>query len=155
MMRGNFTSARPAHNHNTMGQIIRFSAHRCNCSVPCVCDALSYLDAHFSEAVSIDTLAGTLYISKYHLMREFKQATGQTIHSYLTRRRMQAAADLIAAGVSIQETSDRVGYSDYSLFYKNFTRFAGVSPREYQQQSRGFTPCPCIQLHAEEDLLKA
>ena len=153
MMRGNFTSAKAT--HNTMGQIISFSAHRCGCSVPCVRDALSYLDAHFSEPISVDTLASALFISKYHLMREFKQATGQTIHAYLTKCRMQAAADMITSGVSIQETSDRVGYTDYSLFYKNFTRFAGVSPREYQQQAGGFTPCPCIQLHTGRDLLKA
>ena len=153
MMRGNFTSAKAT--HNTMGQIISFSAHRYGCSVPCVRDALSYLDAHFSEPISVDTLANALFISKYHLMREFKQATGQTIHAYLTKCRMQAAADMIASGVSIQETSDRVGYTDYSLFYKNFTRYAGVSPREYQQQAGGFTPCPCIQLHTGRDLLKA
>lgn len=153
MMRGNFTSAKTT--HNTMGQIISFSAHRHSCPVPCVRDALCYLDAHFSEAISVDTLAQALYISKYHLMREFKQATGQTIHAYLTKCRMQAAADLIQTGVSIQEIPDRVGYTDYSLFYKNFTRFAGVSPREYQQQTNGFTPCSCIQLHTGRDLLKA
>lgn len=138
-----------------MGQVIDFSSRRRSRLAPCVQDALNYLETHFAEPLSVDDLAQKLFISKYHLMREFKQATGQTVHAYLTDCRMQAAARMIRAGMPIQEIAGEVGYPDYSLFYKNFTRFAGISPREYQQQAAASGLRPCTQIHSGRELLQA
>ena len=40
---------------------------------------MEYLDAHLSEDLDIDTLAELFYVSKFHMMRQFRQETGMTI----------------------------------------------------------------------------
>ena len=48
-----------------------------------VVEMLRYIEAHLAEDISIDLLANRFYISKYHMMRLFRQETGQSIHDYL------------------------------------------------------------------------
>ena len=52
---------------------------------------LQYLSAHLTEELSIDELAGQFYISKYHMMRRFKEETGYTIHNYVVTKRLMLA----------------------------------------------------------------
>lgn len=99
-------------------------------------ETLEYLDMHFSEKVSVDDLSERLYVSKYHLMREFKQQTGKTIHGYLTERRIWAASEMIGRGILAQTAAETVGYQDYSIFYKNFCKYMGTAPKEYQEQEK-------------------
>lgn len=149
-------STNTAERMNVSGQVIDFASRRRSRLSPCVKGALDYLDQNFSKAVSVDALSEILFISKYHLMREFKRETGSTIHEYLTAQRMTAAAGMIRAGAAIQETGEAVGYSDYSLFYKNFCKYAGVSPKEYQRQhSSDALPPSCIQIQSRRELLQA
>ena len=49
---------------------------------------LQYLNLHLTEELSIDQLAERFYISKYHMMRRFRQETGYSIHGYLTEKRL-------------------------------------------------------------------
>lgn len=100
-------------------------------------ETLDYLDIHYSEKISVDGLSEKLYVSKYHLMREFKQQTGKTIHGYLTERRILAASEMIRQGISAQIAAEETGYQDYSIFYKNFCKLMGASPKEYQCQQAG------------------
>lgn len=99
-------------------------------------ETLEYLDMHFSEKVSVDDLSERLYVSKYHLMREFKQQTGKTIHGYLTERRIWAASEMIGRGIPAQTAAEAAGYQDYSIFYKNFCKYMGTTPKEYQEQEK-------------------
>ena len=73
-------------------------------------ETLEYLDIHFSEKISIDDLSEKLYVSKYHLMREFRQQTGKTIHGYLTERRIEAASEMISRGIPAQTAAEEAGY---------------------------------------------
>lgn len=103
-------------------------------------ETLDYLDAHFSEKITVDALSEKLYVSKYHLMRAFKQETGKTIHEYLTEQRIAAALKMIRTGIPAQDVSEAVGYQEYSLFYKNFCKYVGTAPSEYQAQQMQAMP---------------
>ena len=61
---------------------------------------LQYLNLHLTEELSIDQLAERFYISKYHMMRRFRQETGYSIHGYLTEKRLLLAQRLLAQGAS-------------------------------------------------------
>ena len=93
-----------------------------------VMDMLRYLEAHLAEDISIDTLARQFYISKYHMMRLFRQETGQSIHDYLTDRRLLRARDLMAKGVSATESCFRSGFRTYSSFTRAYARRFGTTP---------------------------
>jgi len=118
------------------GKIINVASFKRKRMPSYIRETLEYLDIHFSEKISVDGLSEKLYVSKYHLMREFKQQTGKTIHGYLTERRMQAASEMICRGTSPQRAAEETGYQDYSIFYKNFCKYMGVSPKEYQNQEK-------------------
>ena len=77
---------------------------------------LQYLNLHLTEELSIDQLAERFYISKYHMMRRFRQETGYSIHGYLTEKRLLLAQRLLAQGASPSEAGEQTGYQDYSTF---------------------------------------
>ena len=89
---------------------------------------LQYLNLHLTETLSIDELAARFYISKYHMMRRFKEETGYTIHSYIAEKRLLLARQLLQAGTSVTESCERSGYQDYSTFARAYRKRFGVSP---------------------------
>ena len=91
---------------------------------------LQYLNAHLTEGLSIDELAGRFYISKYHMMRRFRDETGYTIHSYLMEKRLLLAQQLLAQGVAPGEAALRCGYQEYSTFSRAYKKQFGRSPSD-------------------------
>lgn len=91
-------------------------------------DVMKYLDANFVEDVSIERLADAFYVSKYHLMRQFRQETGVTIHTYLIQRRLMCARELIARGVRSTEACYRAGFQSYSSFTRAYGKYYGMTP---------------------------
>ncbi len=93
-----------------------------------VLDMLRYIDAHLAEDISIDSLSDQFYISKYHMMRLFRQETGQSIHGYLSDRRLLHARELIAQGMSATESCFRSGFRSYSSFTRAYSKRFGTTP---------------------------
>ena len=93
-----------------------------------VVEMLRYLDAHLTEDLTIDALAEEFFISKYHMMRLFRQETGQSIHSYLSDRRLLHARDLIARGFNATESCFRSGFRSYSSFTRAYAKRFGTTP---------------------------
>ena len=93
-----------------------------------ILDILRYLDENLSEDVSIDDLAGRFYISKYHMMRRFREETGTSIHTYLSDKRLLLARDLIQSGQSATEACFHSGFRSYSAFSRAYGKLFGVTP---------------------------
>lgn len=93
-----------------------------------VLEILRYLDTHLTEDITIDDLAEKFYLSKYHMMRLFRRETGDSIHSYLSHRRLLYARDLIAQGVSATEACFRCGWHSYSSFTRAYGKRFGTTP---------------------------
>lgn len=91
---------------------------------------LSYINDHLGDDLSVDTLAGQVYTSKYHFMRRFKELTGCSVHQYITQKRLLAAAGLLRKGVSAQTACTRCGFQDYSAFQRAFRRQFDMTPRD-------------------------
>lgn len=95
---------------------------------PRILEIMGYIDAHLSEELDIDALAETFFISKYHMMRQFRQETGFTIHTYLSQRRLVHARDLIAKGMRATEACYRSGFRTYSSFTRAYGKHFGTTP---------------------------
>lgn len=93
-----------------------------------ILDILRYIDAHLTEDLTIDHLSEQFYISKYHMMRLFRQETGRSIHSYLSDRRLLHARDLISNGMSATESCFRSGFRSYSSFTRAYSKRFGTTP---------------------------
>lgn len=99
--------------------------------------AAAYINAHIETNLSLDNLADRLFVSKYHLSRQFKEYMHVTCHQYITERRLIAARRLINEGYPLQEVYKRCGYSNYSTFYRAFERYYGMSPRDFRKDETG------------------
>ena len=93
-----------------------------------ILDILRYIDAHLTEDITIDFLSELFYISKYHMMRLFRQETGRSIHSYLSERRLLHARDLIDQGMNATESCFRSGFGSYSSFTRAYNKRFGTTP---------------------------
>ena len=89
---------------------------------------LRYLNLHLGENIPVDHLARQFYISKFYLMRRFKEETGYTIHGYLTEKRLILAREKIASGMSLGRVAEDCGFGDYSSFSRAYKKRFGVSP---------------------------
>ena len=89
---------------------------------------LSYIGAHYAENLSLDLLAAKFYVSKYHLSHEFTRAVGTSAYKYITIKRLVAARQMIADGMSPGDACQECGYRDYANFYRAFVSFYGISP---------------------------
>ncbi|MCD7748560.1 MAG: AraC family transcriptional regulator [Oscillospiraceae bacterium] len=97
---------------------------------PKIAQTLSYINEHLSEPLTVDELAGRVYLSRYHFMRLFKAQTGSTVHSYVQQRRLLYAAQLIRRGIPVSKAAEDSGFAEYSTFYRDFRAAFGISPKQ-------------------------
>ncbi len=90
---------------------------------------LAYINQNITEPLSLDDIADAFFISKCHLCRMFKAATGFTIHSYITNKRIMLVRSLCRAGKSIGSACMEAGFGSYSNFYKTYVKETGLNPR--------------------------
>ena len=89
---------------------------------------IGYINEHLEESLSLDELSRRFFVSKYHLCRAFRQYMGTTFLSYLTTKRVAMAQRLIEEGEAATEVAYRVGFRDYSSFYRAYRKQTGRAP---------------------------
>ena len=93
-----------------------------------ILEIVRYLDAHLTEEIQIEELAEKFYMSRFHMMRRFKEETGTTIHTYLSDRRLLLAKDLIAQGYPATDACFRCGFQSYASFSRAYGKLFGTTP---------------------------
>lgn len=89
---------------------------------------LKYINRNLSENLSIDQLAERFFLSKYHMMRKFKNETGYTIHNYITSKRLLLARSLINEGTPVMKAAQMSGFNDYTTFVRSYKKQFGNAP---------------------------
>ncbi len=98
-------------------------------------DILMYINQNIAHPVTVEQLAENFFLSESYICRIFKQATGTTIGKYISARRISIAKAALSEGASVGEAFEKSGFSDYSSFFKSFTKAVGVSPKKYANLS--------------------
>ena len=89
---------------------------------------LFYLNQHLKDPVTLDEISDHFFISKHHLNKVFKKATGTTVIDYLLRKRIAYAQMLLFNGCHAKEAASDSGFLDYSSFYRSYVRILGHPP---------------------------
>ena len=101
---------------------------------PQVGGALALIHAHPAQAWTVCSLARKVGMSRSAFAARFTRLVGEPPLHYLTRLRMQAAAELLRdTGASTAEIAERVGYLSDTAFCKAFKRAFAQSPGSYRR----------------------
>ena len=108
-------------------------ANNTNCS-QLIEQAKRFIHENYSEPISLALLAEKLRVSESYLSSLFHKETGESYIKFLTRVRMEKAAELLRTerSLKVYEVSHRVGYFNAKHFNHVFKQWMGVSPNQYQ-----------------------
>jgi len=94
-----------------------------------VLEAVRYINAHFVERCSLDTLAAIASMNRFRFAKCFRAVTGETANQYVINRRLSAAATrLVATRAPIADIAFDVGFNDLSHFDACFRSAFGCAP---------------------------
>jgi AraC-like DNA-binding protein len=96
-----------------------------------VAQAREYLEAHYSENVSLEQLAQISGLQPLRLLRAFRKALGLPPHKYLTQLRIKQAKRDLVRGIPISQVAIATGFADQSHFNRHFKRIVGTTPKQY------------------------
>lgn len=95
--------------------------------------AQAYLQEHFAENLSLETLARAANLSPFHLCRLFRDQIGLPPHAYLNQVRVNRAKSLLKPGLPIADVALATGFVDQSHLSRAFKRIVGVAPGQYRK----------------------
>jgi len=117
---------------NSQSQFAIFKGQRTH-SDAAIQQVQDYIEQHFDEKLSIETLASLVHTGRRTFERRFKEATNNTPIEYLQRVRIEAAKKLFeTTRKNVTEIMLEVGYSDTKAFRDLFKKTTGLSPIEYR-----------------------
>jgi AraC-like DNA-binding protein len=97
---------------------------------------LDYVSEHYLEPLSLETIAQKFHRAPAHLTTRFRKATGLPVMECVLEKRMDEAKHLLATtSQTVQKIAEHIGYTDVSLFSRQFRRRYGVSPRQWREQT--------------------
>lgn len=97
--------------------------------------AIQYLDEHFHESVSLETVAEYVGLSSFYFSKLFREEAGITFIDYLTRLRIKEAKRLLLeTDHSLKRICFEVGYRDPNYFSRVFKKTIGMSPSDFRRK---------------------
>lgn len=96
-------------------------------------EIVSYVETYYMEDISLEKLSKMFFLTREHISRTFKKATGMTLSKFVTKIRIeQAKSWLVETEETIYSISTMLGYQDEKYFSKLFKKVTGLTPFEYR-----------------------
>lgn len=96
--------------------------------------AFDYIESNLEKPMTLEELATVANFSKFHFARMFQSIVGESPFQFILRVRLEKAATLILLDrrVSITEIAYKCGFSDISVFSRNFRNYFQISASGYR-----------------------
>jgi len=94
---------------------------------------IEYIRHNLHKHISIDEISEVVHLSKYHLMRKFKEIFNISVYQFILRERLNKARTLMKEGYPLSEIGFKVGFSDYTTFARAFKKEYSCSPKKFAQ----------------------
>ena len=106
--------------------------------------AISYIEKHLNEDLSLDELAKNLHYSKFYLERVFAETIDCTVYQYIKERRLtEAARKLIETDKPIVEIALEARYSTQQAFTLAFRKRYLCTPQNYRRKTLSHSVISC------------
>lgn len=98
---------------------------------------IQYIDNHLDTELTLEKVAAIGAYSPFHFHRVFKLITGETLQSYIIRKKIEKSAFYLAVKkyIGIKEIYLELGFADHSVFNKTFKKYYGKSPSEFRRSA--------------------
>ncbi len=101
-----------------------------------VTKAKGYILENLNNDLSIDQIAESVNLSKFHFIRMFREQLGITPHQYILNCRINTAGKALERGMNVTQAALDSGFSDASHLNRNFKKVFGITPKQFQSQCR-------------------
>ena len=94
---------------------------------------LSYVHANFEKDLTLEEVAGLIYMTPAYFSTLFKREVGESFVAYINGLRMRQAAKLLREGaLKATEIAQMTGFRDVSYFNRVFKKYFGHTPSEHK-----------------------
>ncbi len=115
--------------HQPAGEAIATDAH------PAIMKVVAYIDQHYSQEMSLKTLAHHFNMNAAYLGQLFKKATGDMFSNYLNRIRIEKAKQLLTEShLKASEIAIAVGFNNLQYFSNVFYKYTGTYPTNFKKK---------------------
>lgn len=116
------------------GEVANSTEMYLNISDSVILNVLSFIDLHYDENPSIETLAKLTNLSCSHFMKRFRDCIGSSYKTYMNCYKVRLAQNLLTnTDLSIIEISNQLGFCNSNYFTNIFTKISGSCPRDYRK----------------------
>lgn len=97
-----------------------------------------YLDANYTENITLEKISDAMHISVSHISHLFKRETGLSPMQYVIHRRIGEAQSLLAeTELPIKQIEEQLGFGSSCHLSAMFKKYVGLSPRAYRKYFTG------------------
>lgn len=104
----------------------------CKQTNPALQAITEYIHSHICEKISLDDIAGALFLSKSAVCHLFKEHMNISVKQYILQKKMTYAAQLIQNGMPATDAAHCVGYENYTNFYKIYCKVFQTTPSGFK-----------------------
>ena len=96
--------------------------------------SLDIIESRISERLTVENIASSVYFSKYHYSRLFREVMGDSVIEYVIKRKLTLAGKaLLETDSTILDVALQYGYDSHEGFSRSFKAYMGVSPTDYRK----------------------
>ncbi|HEY0828309.1 MAG TPA: AraC family transcriptional regulator, partial [Bacilli bacterium] len=108
-----------------------YRSHYSNQLTEVIHEVANYIQLHPGTSHRVEVLAARAGLSPRYFSVKFKEMIGQSVQSYIIRKRIERAEHLLYyAGMNVTEVADALGYRDIFFFSRQFKQYTGKNPSE-------------------------
>ena len=99
-------------------------------------NAINYIRKNLGSRILVEDLAKKSALSTEHFIRVFKNETGETPNTYISKAKMERAMVMLATGdAAVKSIALSLGYDDVPYFNRAFKKFLGMTPQQYRESN--------------------
>ncbi len=103
-----------------------------------VSEIVRYINSHYMDVLTLQSLSKQFHISPYYLSRVYKEVTGFSFVEYLNQVRINEAQKLLkTTNLNVTSIAEKVGYENPTHFGRVFKTITGTSPLKYRKNGSG------------------